>query len=185
VWPLVLIGVGSACITDTRLRDLETVGIVTRVDTLGWYRFERAGAYRFRMPGVPVAERESYFFGGVSVPALYFDLSAEANSRGYLLRVFDAVELDPPAREALREEAEAMMLRAAEDASAPETVPYAGGMAHERLLRDLTSNGHHGILRTVVLDRFVFQLVVIMAPGSGDASDARAFFDSIGVVAGP
>ncbi len=67
----------------------------------GWYRFDAPEHYDFSMPGVPQVADEQFAFDGTSVPERSFELTSEASSRGYELRVFDARRLDPSDREAL------------------------------------------------------------------------------------
>jgi hypothetical protein len=154
-----------------------------RVQVAGaaWYQLVSEDGYRFRMPGLPLCAREEYAFGGVEVDALYFDLGAEANSRAYLLRVFDASGLDDAQREELRAQAEAQVVAAGEEATETHVVAHRGVPAHERVVTNMTANGHFGLLRTMVYGDFVFQMVTIVPTATGGPSDARAFFESVEV----
>lgn len=167
-----------ACGAQAEIGQLRELGVRTQEHGLGWYRFRSDAGYSFRMPGVPLSERQTYTLGGHRIDAIFYDLTAELGSRGYLLRAFDAGELDPNQREELRQLAENMIV-SDHEASPPRRVSHQGVECFERVVQDLSMNGHFGVLRTMVLGRFVFQLTVILPPSAGDPGDARQFFESV------
>jgi hypothetical protein len=179
-----LLFVLPACGPPAEIADLRAIGVRTQEYGRGWYRFRSDDGYSFQMPGVPLSERQTYAIAGARVDAIFYDLTAELGSRGYLLRAFDARELDRAQREELREQAEAMIVRSNE-ASEPRRVPTRGVEAVERVVQGLSINGHFGVLRTMVLGPFVFQLLVVLPPSAGDPGDARQFFESVRLTGSP
>lgn len=83
----------SACVSNARVADLETLGVRIQDRGAGWYELRAPEGYSFRMPGVPLVERERFSYAGKPVPQRFFDLTTEAGSRGFLVHVFDAREL--------------------------------------------------------------------------------------------
>lgn len=170
-----------ACGPPAHVAELRAVGV--RVQELGgwWYRFTTDEGVRFRMPGVPLCARESYRFGLADVGALFCDLAAEANSRAYLIHVFDARELDDAQREELREQLETQVVEAGEEASEVHVIAHRGVPAHDLVVTNMTANGHFGLVRTLIYEQYVFQLVTLVPTATGGPSDARVFFDSVEV----
>jgi len=167
-----------ACAGSTRIADLNRLGVCVRVEGGGWYRLRAEEGYAFAMPGLPLAIREDFYFGGVQVPEQFFDLSLEANTRGFLVRVFDARELEPEARERLRIEALDMFLPPRGQIHDRQTI-VVGGVDVERIVAEGYSGYTHlGILYSFVRGGFVFQMLVIADPESGAPTDAEAFLRS-------
>lgn len=175
---ILIAGLTSSCMSTVDLRPLNALGVEVARAPSGWQRLRSAEGWSVELPGIPLAERQTYTFASERVPALFFDLAAEAQSRVYLVRVFDAQALSLDAREELRAEAEAQQTRAGSGTSEPRIVSFRGVPAHDLIIRDVTSRAHSAYLRTVVIGDFVFQLTVIVASASGVPGDVRHFFDS-------
>lgn len=169
----------TACGGAGEVRQLETLGVRIQPREAGWYRLRSEAGYSFELPGVPLAEREEYGLGGARIPALFYDLSAEMSSRGFLVRAFDARALDDAEREELRRLAEEQIARAGETISDRREVRDAGVTVHQIVVEPVTMYGHLALVRTFVRGPFVFQLVAIILPGDGEPGDAERMFRSI------
>ncbi|MGE0786378.1 MAG: hypothetical protein AB7S26_11975 [Sandaracinaceae bacterium] len=174
---LALVSIG--CGPPAHVRELASVGLRAQEIGSGWYRFISEDGYRFRMPGIPRCQRETFHYARRVIPATFCDLRAERNSRGYLFRAFDAAEMDWREREDLRLQAEDQIVRVGDEVSDVREVRHREVTAFERVVSPVSDNGHIGIVRTLVYGPHVFQLVIIVSLGSGDPQDARTFFDSV------
>lgn len=169
----------AGCGASADIAALETLNVRTREVGRGWYRLESGDAYVFDMPGVPLAEPERYDFGGREIRATFYDLSAELDSRGFLVRAFDAHELDEAEREALRREAEAQITQAGEGTSNARTFVERGIQVHELQVEWVSSHGHVAWVRTFVDGPFVFQVTAILVGGAGVPEDVSRFMRSV------
>jgi hypothetical protein len=129
------------------------------------------------MPGLPLMMEEEFVFGGQVVPQRFFDLSAEADTRAYLVRVFDAGDLDPESRRALRDEAESLMMPAEPRVVHDDVVRREGREVHRMQVEGYPID-HTGELRSFVDGGFVWQMLVITQTGTGQPTDGEAFFGS-------
>jgi hypothetical protein len=165
----------TACGGSSRIADLSREGIhVAPEAAVGWYRLRTDEGYSLSLPGLPRTEREEFYFGGTAVPQRFFDLSTEAQSRGYLVRVFDARRLSEESREELREQALELFLPHGAEVVGRETLDPG-----EQLLVDGYSvHGHMGLLRSFVRAGFVWQMLLVFEPGGGGPSEAAKFFGS-------
>lgn len=175
----------GACIgiDEGAVSSLRALGI--QVIASDGYLLRSSEGWRAVFPGVPLAERQEYRLGSHVVPATFLDLSAEADSRAYLLHVYDARALGPHEREELRALAERHVLETGR-AVRPRVAREGDVTVHDNVVME--SGGmtdHDVILRTCVLGGFVIEAAVIVAHGAGDPSDARQFFASIGLRAQP
>lgn len=172
---LACVGCGAA----SGAGQLETLGVHVERRDPGWYRLRSDAGYSFELPGVPRAEREEHALGGALVPTVYYRLMAEMSSRGYLVRVYDARELDPAEREELRARAEERLLRSAEEVSARRRRVIGAVAVHEAIIEPLSIYGHIGLVRTFVRGPFVFEIVTVLLPGGGPPDDARRVVGSV------
>lgn len=150
---ILIAGLTSSCMSTVDLRPLNALGVEVARAPSGWQRLRSAEGWSVELPGIPLAERQTYTFASERVPALFFDLAAEAQSRVYLVRVFDAPALSLDAREELRAEAEAQQTRAGSGTSAAPTVSFRGAPAHDLIIADVTSRAHSALSRDGQSDR--------------------------------
>jgi hypothetical protein len=169
---------GCASWSDTS--HLAALGVRARVSDRGWFQL-RTADFSFEMPGVPLGEREQYFFGGVEIDALFFDLSTGQNWREYLFRAFDVRSLAESDRESVRGEAETQIVRAGRGSVPRPMRAHDGYPAHELIVEGMNSVDWSALVRTSVRGGWVFQQVVVFDVGDGDWSDIRYFLDSVRV----
>lgn len=164
-----------ACGGSSRIAELSREGIHVAPEAgVGWYRLRTDEGYSLSLPGLPLTEREEFVFGGVVVPQRFFDLRTEGQSRGYLVRVFDARALSDGSREELRQQAMELFVPHGAEIAQREAM-----VAGEQLVVDgYSQHGHVGLLRSFVRDGFVWQMLLVMHPGAGAPSDAAKFFGS-------
>jgi hypothetical protein len=168
-------------VPDDSIVRLRAVGVLTYVESAGWYRFRSRDGYSFEMQGIPAAEREDYSFGRHEVRATFYDLNAEACSRGFLLRVFDVGSLNDDDKEHVRAEAEEQITRTGVVHQPPRSLVAHGARVREVFVEEVTRNGHYAIVRTYVQNGRVVQATLVSDPGEGDISDFQHFFASIAI----
>lgn len=150
--------------------------------TPGWYELRSDDGYRFSMPGLPQqSEVVELNFGGTAVRQHHFDLRAEAGSRGFIARVFDARSLSAEARESLRREALSLFQTDRTEIRSRRMVPRPRGAPVEELSIEGYTDVHDGLARSFIEGGFVFVMLTVMQTGSGAPTDARMFFDSVAV----
>jgi hypothetical protein len=143
------------------------------------YLLRSEDGWSARFAALPLSAREEYQFRSATVPTVFLDMNAELNSRGYLLRVYDARALDDGDREALRVLAEQRVMESGEP-SPPRITREGDAEVHDVVITNLVNTPYHSAtLRTFVLGGFVFEAVVIAQRDMGAPSDTRAFFSSI------
>lgn len=177
---LALLGVTAcAALDETAIASLRAQGL--HVFAGNGYVVRSDEGWQAEFPALPSAEREEYGLGSRLVRATSVSLYTEGNSRGYVLRVYDARAMTSEAREELRALAERNVSRLGE--AGPSHIAHEGGVAmHELTIPELEDNPFHAALvRTFVLDGFVVEAIVYAQHGLGASSDARAFFASFRV----
>ena len=161
-------------------------GATSSLQALGLHVFAGRGyvvrsdqGWQAEFPGVPAGALRELGSGSRAMAVTELELRAEADSRGYRLRVYDGRALDAGEREQVR----AMAERSTSSwgrVREPRIVREGGLEIHEVVISELTVNPEHDALqRTFVLGGFIVAAIVIAAQGAGDPSDARSFFASI------
>lgn len=166
----------AGCAPTAKLSELRRQGMSVQERGGGWYVYRAPEGYRFSMPGVPLMESQMFTFMGTPVPERFFDLSAELNTRGFLVRVFDARQLPPEQQELLRDDAIDLFLSLNMEVQERRTVVEAGRDV-EHIAADYGFH-HIAMIRSFIRDGFVIQMLAIIQRGMGTPHDAHTFFRS-------
>ncbi len=166
----------SACGAPS-LASLHASGYRTIEETSdGWVGIRAPdGAIRFMMPGVPEVRR-----GAGDAAVTVFDLRTEADTRGFLVHLFD---FGAPARRgpAALDEMEARLRARLRGAVARVDDGVRGGLAVRDLeVREVTFHGHVAHVRLVSGGRYGVAMTMVHLPDAGEGDvDLRRFRDSL------